>query len=498
MSDTVRHCPRTVSADTCAAPEPCGSLQIIELQGISNLACGLPNPLMETRKYIALLIMGWFAISARANDLRLLYELAESQDATLQAARFQRDAAVEARPQARAQWLPQISATSSATRERAGFNVDQIGTAEANNCALTAAADTEYCHGTAHALGITLSQTIWSFQAFSQLKEANFTAAAAEATYQDAKQNLVLRVAKAYFAILSAADQLATNRSEREAFATLLNQAKGREQTGVGPRSDVEQAQAFYDTTESDVIDAENAVEDANLALVEIVGEPVADVAPLRSTIPLTAPDPPSADAWVASARHDNYGVTTAALKMEAAQRDIGAQHGRALPSFTLTTSSSKITQDAALGGNQELDTVGVGFTWPLFQGGAVASAVRQSRARYHQAEALYDSAQRETERLTRSAYRNVVSGIQRIGAARRAVDSDARAVDANRRNVEFGTGTEFELLDAQNNYFAALRAYSQTRYDYLTSALTLKQQAGRLTEQDLIAIDALLVEKNP
>ena len=56
----------------------------------------------------------------------------------------------------------------------------------------------------------------------------------------------------------------------------------------------------------------------------------------------------------------------------------------------------------------------------------------------------------------------------------------------------------EFGLLDAQNNYFVALRAYSQTRYDYLTSALTLKQQAGRLTEQDLIAIDALLVEKNP
>ena len=58
------------------------------------------------------------------------------------------------------------------------------------------------------------------------------------------------------------------------------------------------------------------------------------------------------------------------------------------------------------------------------------------------------------------------------------------------RRNVEFGTGTEFELLDAQNNYYAARRAYSQTRYDYLTNVLTLKQQAGRLTEQDLVAID--------
>ena len=80
--------------------------------------------------------------------------------------------------------------------------------------------------------------------------------------------------------------------------------------------------------------------------------------------------------------------------------------------------------------------------------------------------------------------------------AAHRAVDSGHGAVEASRRNVEFGTGTEFDLLNSQNNYFTAVRAYSQSRYDYLTSVLTLKQQAGRLSERDLIAIDDLLIEK--
>jgi len=50
-------------------------------------------------------------------------------------------------------------------------------------------------------------------------------------------------------------------------------------------------------------------------------------------------------------------------------------------------------------------------------------------------------------------------------------------------------------LLDAQTNYFSAVRAYDQTRYDYLTNVLTLKQQAGRLTEEDLAVIDNLLIE---
>ncbi|HEY2633217.1 MAG TPA: TolC family outer membrane protein [Steroidobacteraceae bacterium] len=447
------------------------------------------------RYSLALITMVLAAKLANANDLNELYRLAQTRDASLQASGFQRDAAIEARPQALAQWLPQVSAAASATRERAGFDSGQSTGTQAADCALSAAAGMQHCYGTVHSLGLNLSQTLWSFQAFSQLKEANFQAAAAEAGFRSAQQNLLLRVAQAYFAILSAADQLAANRAERDAFGTLLSQARTREQTGVGPRSDVEQAQAFYDATEQSVIDAQNALDDANLALTEIVGAHAAAIAPLRQDIPLVSPEPASAEEWVTSARQDNFDVRTAELKMEAAARDVSAQRGRGLPTFSLTGSSSKLTQDEVLGGNQTLDTVGVSFTWPLFQGGAVASAVRQSRALYRQAEAIYDSARRDTERLTRAAFRNIVSGIQRIGAARRAVDSGRAAVEASRRNVEFGTGTEFELLDAQNNYYAAVRAYSQSRYDYLTSVLTLKQQAGRLSEHDLAAIDDLLVE---
>jgi outer membrane protein len=360
---------------------------------------------------------------------------------------------------------------------------------------LSADAGTQRCYGTVRGLGLNLSQTLWSYQAFNQLKEANFQAAAAEATFRGAEQNLLLRVAQAYFGILSASDQLAANRSEREAFGTLLNQATVRQQTGVGPRSDVAQAQAFYDATEQSVIDAANALDDANLALTEIVGPRADRIAPLRDDIPLSSPEPASAEEWVAAARLENFDVRAAQLKVEAASRDVSAQRGRGLPTLLLTGSSSKLSQNEILGGNQTLDTVGVSFSWPILQGGAVASAVRQSRALYRQAEAAFDAALRDAERQTRASFRNIVSGVQRIAAARRAVASGRDAVEASRRSVEFGTGKEFDLLNAQNNYYVAIRAYNQARYDYLTNVLGLKLEAGRLTERDLIAIDDLLVE---
>jgi outer membrane protein len=431
---------------------------------------------------------------ACANDLLEFYRLALSRDAVLQAASYQRDAAIEARPQALSQLLPQVGATASAGREREGQQTTVVSTSQATNCVLAAGQQMENCYSNTHAYGLTLRQTLWSFESFSRLKEANFLAASAQANLLGAQQGLLLRVAMAYFGILSARDQLATNRRAREAFGTLLNQAKVRERTGISPRSDVAQAQSFYDATEQSVIDAQNAVDDAELVLTEIIGAHPADIAPLREDIPLTPPEPDSADAWVASARQDNPAVRAAELQAEAADRDIAVQRGKGLPSITLNGSSSRSWQDPAFGGKQTLDTVGVSFSWPLFESGAVASAVRQSRALYRHAQALYDSAQRGTERQTRAAYRGVVTGILRIGAARRAVESGRQAVEASKRNVEFGTGSVFDLLNAQNNYHAAQRAYSQTRYDYLTALLTLKQQAGRLAEQDLEVIDGLLV----
>jgi outer membrane protein len=165
---------------------------------------------------------------------------------------------------------------------------------------------------------------------------------------------------------------------------------------------------------------------------------------------------------------------------------------------LSLNVSTSHTWQDAAFGGNSSDDAVGIAFNWPLFQGGAVLSAVRQSRALYRRAEALYDTAVRDNERLTRAAYRGVVTGISRIGAAQRAVASGRESVEASQRNVEFGTGSVFDLLNAQNNYYATQRVFSQTRYDYLTAMLTLKLQAGRLSERDLGLIDDLLIAHGP
>ena len=268
-----------------------------------------------------IVVMGLFGVRmAAANDLLQLYRLAQNHDATLQAALAQRDALIESKPQALALLLPQVSANASAERLRIGEQLlapQQVAGTTITGCQIAAGAATQVCFGDGHGYGLSLSQTLWSFQSFSLLREASATAAAAEANLLAAQQALILRVAQAYFGILAARDALATNQGARDSYNTVLNHARTREQTGVGPRSDSEQAQAYYDTTEQGVIDAQNALNDAELLMAEVTGSPATKVAPLRDTIPLESPDPASVEDWVTAALKDNPQVRAAQLQVD-------------------------------------------------------------------------------------------------------------------------------------------------------------------------------------
>ena len=445
-------------------------------------------------RLILLALGAGLPLAGQANNLLSAYQLAQERDPVLRAADYQRATAVEVVPQARAQFLPQLNGTAGILRERQVFqNVAQdAGTNGGQGGSATSDA-TQRVYGDVKNYGLVLTQTLWSFQDYHLLKEADLQAAEAQAKYLGAQQALILRVTQAYFGILAAADQVATAQSQRDAFGDLLKQAQVRAQTGLSARTDVADAQSFYDATEETLIDAQNALEDAKRGFAEIVGQYPETVAPMQDDIPLTPPSG-SVDDWASASGKENFDVRAAGLAAEAAGRDVKAQWAKYYPNLSLQGTAARLQQDLAFGGDNAVDSVGLVVNWPIFQGGAVQSQVRQSKAAYEVAKAQLDLAQRDAERQSRLAYRSVSSGVGRIEAARRAMESGRAATEASRLGVGFGTRTVFDLLNSQTNYFAAVRAYKQSRYDYLTAVLQLKLEAGRLQQADLERIDSLLM----
>lgn len=447
---------------------------------------------MPNRWGIALMLaMG--PMTASATGLLEVYERALGRDTGLQAARARRDAAVESRPQALAAFLPQLNASAGLGREHYRYESDDNGVQDDPSDPQPDTSADVRLSGSRREWTLSLSQTLWSFEAFHRLQQAHAEVASAESTFRAAQQDLMLRVAQAYFDVLAANDTLSANRAEREAYGKLLDQAEKRLSTGLGARIGVDEARAFHELSAQRVIDAETALLDARRALAQITGSDPEALAPLAATLPLRRPDPDSADQWAYAALHGNFELRAAGLQAEAAQDAVSVARAGRLPRLSAQAQMGDTALSPALGSDYRADNVGVYLDWPIFSGGLVRSRVRAASAEQRGAEATLEGLRREIERRTRLAFRGVVAGIGKIRANRLAVEANGRALEASRNGVEVGTRTEFDLLNAQTNYYAALRSDYQARYDYLTNWLTLKALAGRLIEDDLAVIDGML-----
>lgn len=448
---------------------------------------------------------------AHANDLLRVYNLALRNDAGITASKYSRDAALEIEPKARAMLLPQISGSYDYVRNDSEVDVTYVDP----STGLTVPLSREN-KGNDKSLNVSLSQPLFSLEAWHLFKQASEQAALAHMTYRASEQDLLLRVAELYFGVLGARDTLRSARAEKDALQRQLELATEHLQVGLSSLTDEQEVQARYDLSVASELEAEQALATAIEGLEEITHEPLsrieddgavrvvpleAPVQPqpqlsaLQTDIPLPTPQPASAAQWVGQALVANYDLLAARLNFNIADRGVSAAKSKHLPTVAATV---RYTDASSAAGAFPTDisgtTVGVGVTLPLFSGGSVRSDVRQSEATRSQRLAEYDGVRRLIERNTRNAYQGVVTGTSRVHALRQAVASSRRALEANETGLDIGTRSAIDVLNAQQQRYAAERNYDHSRYEYLLSVLRLKSAAGVLTVKDLAEIDALLV----
>ena len=423
---------------------------------------------------------------ASANDLLDTFHLAQTQDQTLLAAQYQRDAAIEAHPQALSTLLPQLSATGQGERERTHDLTASTSTG--------APAGAYYYNQDSYSLN--LSQTIFDWTAFQTLSQSNKQVAQAQATFEYARQDLIYRTADAYFTVLNAQDTLKADVDAQTAYQQQLEQAQKKFQVGLAAITDVRNAQASYDTSRATVIADQRALDSAKRSLGQLIGRPVASAAGLQDEIPLVAPTPTAEEDWVKAALQDNPNLMNYYYAQEAAKKNIDALQGKYLPTLSAVGAVGRQKTDSDISGDEVNDSIGLQLNYNIFQGGLVHSQIKQAAASWHQAQAQYEGQRRVVDQAARDAYEGVISGIAGVQANHQAVISNQTSLEASQVGLKVGTRTEVDVLTAQQALAAAERSYYQSRYDYLRSVLSLKQQAGRLNEPDLIEIDNLLVKK--
>lgn len=429
--------------------------------------------------------------TAFAVDIIGVHDLAQKNDPLLQAAKYRRDATAENRKQARSNLLPSLTASASMTQgdsqtSIAGMTISDSDTDNEN-------------------LRLELRQSLYDRANYNRLDMAKGEVTQADAVYDKAYQDFLIRVADNYFTVLTAIDGVTFAEAEEKALQRQFEQAEQRFEVGLTAVTDVHEARASYDNARARAIVSRNSLADAQEGLRELTGQYFSSLDRLQQELPLQPPEPATAEDWVQIALANNPSVQSSRAAVEIAEANAALQRSGRYPTVSLTASVNEFTNNQFVLrddfqnqiGTTDLtaeDTqYGIQVSFPFFQGGAVSSRTRQARFRHNAAQQDLDVQQRATVRQTQNAFRAVVAGIQQVEAFGQALVSAESALEATQAGFEVGTRTIVDVLIAEQRYFQAQRDNSNARHTYIVDHLRLKAAAGVLAESDLSLVNQIL-----
>lgn len=426
------------------------------------------------------------ASAAQALDLLQSYHLALKNDATYQAALAANQAGHEAVPQALAQLLPNLSASgsrsnNSTTSDTPGYMNERV------------LRSSDY---TSSSTTLTLRQPLFRMYNFALYRQAQSQEKNADAVLDKNRQDLLVRLSGAYFEALMAQEQLALVLAQKEAYGAQLKSATRAFSVGIGTRTDIDDAQARYDMSLSQELDAQQNVRYTRHQLQVIVNQPVEHLAVLNAKrMELLPPSPTKLGEWIARGEENNAELLALHANIEVAKQELEKAKAGHYPTIDLFAQRSISESDTNYTINSKYYTTayGVQFNIPIWSGGYVNSQMRQAVANLEKAKQQYEARRREVSQEVRKEFQNVTEGILKVKALEQAERSADQAVFSNQKGFQAGTRTQVDILNAQQQRMNVRRDLALTRHQYLLARIRLQGLMNSLHEEELMQINSWL-----
>ena len=416
-------------------------------------------------------------------DILQVYRDALIHDAQYMAARSAAEAGREKMPQGLAGLLPNINASANTV-----WNQNKY---DASNQPNRISKDFN-----THGYNVNLTQPLFRWLNIVQYGQAKLQVVQTEANFAQASQDLILRVAQAYFDVLNAQENLKAVRANKQAISQQLEQAKKNFEVGTATITDSQEAQSRFDLASAQEIAAESDLEVKRYALNVIVGKDYPSLNRLKPEAVLKPPQPANMEKWVEAAEKDSFVVQAQQAAAEVAAKEVERTRAGHYPTVDIVANYGKNNSALSFAGNDTLDTsarsVGLQLNVPIFQGGYVNSKTREAVANRGSADAALEGAKRTSALNARQSYLGVVNGLAQVRALDAALISSSSALESNKLGYEVGVRINIDVLNAEQQVYVTKRDLAKARFDTLLSQLKLKAAVGSLSEADLEQINPL------
>ena len=442
------------------------------------------------KAWVALSLCGLASCAVAAPavmDLRQIYQAALEQDATVRAARAAADVGRERLPQAKAQLMPTVTAN-------VGKNNNDLNTTSPNLLGQSTTTNDKYLSDNRT---LQLRQPLVNMQRWLQFEQAKSVVNEAEATLDREYQNLVVRVAGAYFETLMADEQLGLVLAQKATYTALVDAAKKGLSAGSGTRTDIDDAQSRLDMALAQELEARQNQDLTRRQLQLLVNQPVMAIAKLNvPALKLSSPQPASLVDWTLKAEQNSPEIKALQARLEAARQEVKKAQAGHYPTLDAVAqwSNSGSENITRINSRYENKSIGLQLNVPIYSGGYVNSTIRQALAEQTRAEESLEALRRDLGVRVHREYRGVSEGVMRVRALEQAVRSAEQMMKSTQMSLKAGSRTQLDVLNAQQQYTLAMRDLAQARYVYLMSKVRLASLVGDDAAASVDEINASLV----
>ena len=297
----------------------------------------------------------------------------------------------------------------------------------------------------------------------------------------DASETAALEAVRAYADVVRYRELVEAATQNYAENKQSSQQVEERAKGGVGRGADVEQASGRVALAESNLLTELTNLHDVSARYLRIVGE-------RAPTNPSFLPDPfqlgtmpASSDALLRDGLQGSPAFNAAVENARTYATAIASRKAAFLPRLDLRAYASRENDTGGVPGNTRVNGVELMLNYNFFRGGSDMARERQAVDQSAQALALQEKVCRDVRQTLSIAY----SDVRSLNEQRAYLDQHRLATEksreAYRQQFDIGQRTLLDLLDSQNEYFEATRAYINAHYNQVTAQARTLAGMGRL-----------------
>lgn len=337
--------------------------------------------------------------------------------------------------------------------------------------------------------GATVTQPIFNGgDTYAQVRIAQYSKKSGLSRFNDTSNTITVQAVTSYDGVLSSREIYEINIQNEEIFRKSLEYSRIRFDAGVITKTDVLQSEVKYSDAQASKERAYANMKNSEAAFKQVVGiEVPASLDPIDvSNITL----PSNVDEVIEISKENNPALKAYKYDYEAAKYGVNRAVSRVLPSVYAQAQFNRSDRPNDISNTYDSNTYTVNLSVPIFQGGGEYASIKQSR---HQAnKADYDYRQIDTKVVQQAiqVWNNYKTAQAVLKTRKDGIAAATEALDGVQEEVNIGTRTTIDLLNAQTDLFNARVAERQARSDLVTATYQMLQTMGALTPANADYLD--------